>query len=467
MTRERASDPRRLRRRSRAGIALLAALVVFAGCTTVPKPPSTATRTGLGRVAVVALPSSPRVEFHTFAKGWAAGATKGGAQGLVTGLLSAIVDLNRNPPTGPYAGVFTLVGLAVEGAVATVVYGVAGGVESVPVKTARRVEGKLRAELGAVRLADDLVGRFLTVAGRRRDLDRYGLTSVAASGGTSGREALSAAGISTTLAMQVTEAGFRGGSRLDPTVRFYLNAHVRLLDTATGTEVYARDFQYLSRARQFEDWFAAGSAAFATTFDEALDRLSDRIADEIFLTTKFPFESGILALPGRSEFGSCWFYPIEPAAHYTSLWYSFSHNAPGVHLRYTRVDSPEPLLRWEPFPRPRDLTPDHASVLSRISDVSYDVKIWEAVDDYPDRLVYDVGGLAEPAYRPSPPLQAGTRYFWTFRARYKLAGEPQVTRWAFSNIPSNLPSDYPQRPAGGGCALDGIPSTNYFRFATP
>jgi hypothetical protein len=195
--------------------------------------------------------------------------------------------------------------------------------------------------------------------------------------------------------------------------------------------------------------------------------LADRILDELFIVTDFPFSTGLWTLPGQPGFGSCWFSPIYPELKHTSLWDSIRHNSPGIKVRYTEVDSLQPLFRWEPFPRPRDQIPSNAAVLAQISDVTYDLKIWEATGDFPERLVYDITGLHDPQYRPTLPLKEMKEYFWTIRARYKLEGRSQVTRWAFSSIPANGPAEYPQRRIGGSCDLDAIPSTYYFRFITP
>ncbi len=56
---------------------------------------------------------------------------------------------------------------------------------------------------------------------------------------------------------------------------------------------------------------------------------------------------------------------------------------PGRHYTwdYTStifVDSLQPTLRWEAFPRPEDREADREGLLSRISDVTYDLKIWKA-----------------------------------------------------------------------------------------
>ena len=448
---------------------LTVALFGGSGCASTPTPLSPEDRKQLGRVGVVAVPSTPRVEFHTFAKGWAAGAAKGGAIGVVDGLLSSLTETLRNQPTGPYAGAAILITSVVVTTVSTIVYGVAGGLEAVPAKTAREIEQELNTTIGGVNLANDLAEKICAVSVARPDLDQYAVRhlGLCPSGTTLAYADLSKQGINTAVEVQVTEAGFRGGSGFQPNVSFYLNAHIRVIAADNGMEIYTRDFQYLSLERPFVEWFSDGSKELSSGFTQAMVTLSHRIVDELFIVTDFPFDSGLWALPGQPEFGSCWFRPIYPELKYTSLWHSIRHNLPGIHIRYTEVDSLQPLFKWEAFPRPRDQKASNASLLKEIADVTYDLKIWEATSDYPERLVYDISGLYDPQYRPTFPLKPMTKYFWTFRARYRLAGQSQGTRWAFSSIPSNAPSDYPQRRPGGTCDLDAIPSTNYFRFLTP
>ena len=132
-------------------------------------------------------------------------------------------------------------------------------------------------------------------------------------------------------------------------------------------------------------------------------------------------------------------------------------------IEYERVATLQPLLRWEPVPRPRDLESTERDKAARIRDVRYDLKVWEAPDGQPARLAIDVAGLSAPEYRADPPLKPGTRHFWTFRARYRLDGTEQATRWAYSSVPANGPG----MPAGGSCDLEEIPATNYYRFETP
>ena len=86
------------------------------------------------------------------------------------------------------------------------------------------------------------------------------------------------------------------------------------------------------------------------------------------------------------------------------------------------------------------------------------------------------------------PLEPGTQYLWSVRARYAVHDTVYVTRWSESRLPlyavrtGFLPSEYANRPGMPGktgaaapdlhsklwspCALDFIPDANYYRFNT-
>jgi hypothetical protein len=443
--------------------------MILASCVSTPAPPSPASRLQLGHVGVTALASTPNVEFHTFAKGWAEGAVKGGATGFAEGLVNALTETARHPPAGAFAEPVTLITLVVLATTSAVVYSVVGGMEAVPIEAAEKIEQQLNNAIGDVNLANDLTEQIHHVSVSHPELATYTVTQLGIStpGVTAVYSDWQKQGIDTVVEVQVTDAGFRGGRGANPQVSFFMNTRIRLVAVNSGTEIYTRDFQYLSRERLFEEWFVDGAGALTANFKQALDVLSERIVDELFIVTDFPFTSGLWAFPGQPEFGTCWFQPLYPEIKYTSLWDSMRSKEPGAKIRYTQVDSLQPLLKWEGFPRPRDQTADNAVILNQITHVSYDLKIWEAPNDYPERLVLDVTGLNDPQYQPAVNLKPENKYFWSFRARYQLAGQSQVTRWAFSNIPSNAPDDYPLRPPGGSCEIDAIPADNYFRFVTP
>ncbi len=132
---------------------------------------------------------------------------------------------------------------------------------------------------------------------------------------------------------------------------------------------------------------------------------------------------------------------------------------------YPNVDSLRPTLRWESFPRREDLEADREGVLRRVNAVTYDLKIWKAMEGYqsrriqrqeiaaPGELVYSRTGLPGPSHRVETPLEPSTQYFWTVRARFKINGRSRVTEWGELIIVPGLPFD-PK-------------IVSYYRFETP
>jgi hypothetical protein len=136
-----------------------------------------------------------------------------------------------------------------------------------------------------------------------------------------------------------------------------------------------------------------------------------------------------------------------------------------------RVDSLQPRLQWEAFPRPEDLKADREGGLRSARSVTYELRIWRAAGWYgstcegwarcvPTELAYARGGLAEPVHTVEAPLAPDTLYLWTVRARFDLNDRPRVTQWAVL-IRSDLD---PQLPTPRDTT---IPSLGYYRFRTP
>ncbi len=104
----------------------------------------------------------------------------------------------------------------------------------------------------------------------------------------------------------------------------------------------------------------------------------------------------------------CWLYPFTPQREprvfslegLKETWkadrLSFSY-APSypllLPLLYSPVDSLSPELSWSGFPRDIDRKGLDPAVLGVIKDVTYDLKIWEAVRGSKGRLAYERRGL--------------------------------------------------------------------------
>ena len=93
---------------------------------------------------------------------------------------------------------------------------------------------------------------------------------------------------------------------------------------------------------------------------------------------------------------------------------------------FVPVNSLQPTLKWESFPRSRDLEGSMADFYRRIEDVRYELVIAEA--GAPDR-VYRRDGLKEASHRVETPLKSRTKYLWTVRACFRIGEEPRCTEW--------------------------------------
>ena len=119
---------------------------------------------------------------------------------------------------------------------------------------------------------------------------------------------------------------------------------------------------------------------------------------------------------------------------------------------FIEVDSLQPTLRWESFPRQEDRDVDQEGFLSRIEDVRYELRIWKTTTASSGELVYARGGLTFPHHKVEEPLEPTTKYLWSVRAHFIFDGHPRTIEWGLA-----------------GLLLRGetVPNPSCFRFKTP
>lgn len=105
-----------------------------------------------------------------------------------------------------------------------------------------------------------------------------------------------------------------------------------------------------------------------------------------------------------------------------------------IHEFERYVDSLQPTLQWETFPRQGDFKPDKAGRLPSITSVTYELRVFTGIW-IPNRyefggLIYSRDGLNEPNHRVEAPLAPGPPYFWMVRAWFELDGRRRVTEWS-------------------------------------
>ena len=140
--------------------------------------------------------------------------------------------------------------------------------------------------------------------------------------------------------------------------------------------------------------------------------------------------------------------------------------SPEPYNHAPKMESVQPALRWESFPRPTDLKADQRGWVSRVRHVTYDLRIWRGVRDrygyqdvYPEELIYSRTALAMPEHLVEMPLASDTQYVWSIRARFELDGQARVTPWGVLLVPGQSPVDDPRSVS--------VPPRGYYRFVTP
>ena len=126
---------------------------------------------------------------------------------------------------------------------------------------------------------------------------------------------------------------------------------------------------------------------------------------------------------------------------------------------WPRVESQQPTLRWEQFPRAVDLTSDTNHWTQGVTDVTYDLQIWQSVDDFPAELIYERAALPDNLHQVERPLPPHTIFFWTTRARFRWHGQTRVTEWSHIVAPTPFLIGVPSKISN--------PDARYFRFRTP
>ena len=134
-----------------------------------------------------------------------------------------------------------------------------------------------------------------------------------------------------------------------------------------------------------------------------------------------------------------------------------------TEIVFVNVDSLQPTFRWESFPRPHDMEEDKGreGMLSRIREVTYDLRIWDSENDYPAAIIYSRQGIKEPIHMIENPLKPCANYFWTVRARFVIDDQTRVTEWGILKFPQMKRG----HPSPRRSTI--IPNPNLYRFKTP
>lgn len=410
-------------RRALCALLLLAQLVQ-AGCASAPRQPDRSAAQ-LGRVAVVAAAQQPEIRLHGLVRGKGSGA----AAGAGSTFAHCLEPLGQSSCSGDFCGAVLILWFGVCG-VAGLVGGVVGAVQAPSANAVRQTENRLRAgvDAGAIQTAlrDQVVQLARDNSQALVDADSAALRQAARD---NDYRPLAAAGIDSVLEVALREVATRGSAG-DTPQPLLMQARVRLIRTADNHELGQREFVQQSERRRLAEWAAADGRVLLQALQNGYAALGAQIYDSEFLL--YPF-------PDRGMHATGWLaaaFGLAPLAPRVSGQLSGSDGLTRA-LEWRTVDSTQPTLRWQAFPRPSDRAAAPAE-MARVANVRYDLVIAEERALAPARIVYRGENLVEPQLRLSSPLRANGYYFWSVRARFTLDGRERVTEWGALRAPGNV-----------------------------
>lgn len=462
------------------GLGTLLLCGILAGCASLRAIPSEQNREDWGALVVAPARFSPQSNIRSFAVGKGAGAEKGAALGSAAGVGAAGVFAVTGGPfavvLAPYLAVVSATGMGAAGA-----YG--GSQAAISEQNVAAIEAVMQNNLTLLQIPGTLAQAIVDSA--ERDASRH-LPLAAAAGPAAPEQnpdypALAQQGAESVLEVVVNDVGFTKNKKLS----FYLVANIRVTRVSNGDRLYEREFVYQSDEYDSHLWGKDNAALFQAEFQRAYASLAESVVEQVFLLTALPLESRSKVsgdanlkdfLGGRDACGLAW---ISPAHDYRP---SISDTTHSTWNRFPVMDSRQPTLVWEAFPRVKDRRADTRENLSSISNISYDLRVWQVVTNAPPRLIYERRDLPAPSHTLEQPLAQGARYFWSARARFNLGGNTHSTKWGYFRTPNYVtrgkvkPLPSPAVIIGAVaagmavrdvCTLDFIPTANYYRFQTP
>jgi hypothetical protein len=454
--------------------------VILAGCASLPAISSEQTREDWGALVVAPARFSPHSNIRSFAIGKGAGAIKGAALGSAAGVATAGVFAVTGGPyavvLAPYLAVVSATGMGTAGALG-------GNQAAISEQNVAAIEAVIQNNLMLLQIPGTLAQAIVDLA--EQDASRH-MPLIAAAGPAAPEknpdyQALAQQGAESVLEVVVNDVGFTKDKQLS----FYLVANIRVTRVSNGERLYEREFVYQSDEYDSHLWGKDNAALFQAEFQRACASLAESVVEQVFLLTSLPLESRAKAsgdanlkdfLGGRDACGLAW---ISPAHDFRP---SISDATHSTWNRFPVMDSRKPTLAWEAFPRDNERRADTRETLSGISNIRYDLRVWQVVTDAPPRLTYERRDLPAPSHTLEQPLSQGARYFWSARARFNLGGRTHSTKWGYFRTPNYVtrgkvkPQPSPAVIIGAVtagiavrdvCTLDFIPTINYYRFQTP
>lgn len=448
---------------------------------------------GISRVALITDLTPPEIESVDLGFTKVKGASVGAAAGALKGI--ATLGQSMGGCSGEYCGAVTLLLLPLfilGGAIAGTVSGIDSGYSADNLAEAEAIAQNM---LNPTYLQVELLERTQNYGLENVDLEfvRVPGTDPENIMDKPDYKDLSAKSIDAVLEVKLL--------RLSMEYSLKVEARARLISTKTGEILSDGQYIFLSERHQLEDWIKNGASPLIEVIQRGMQTLAEDIIDENFLlfypnepepkqtiakqtdmlndeTTEQLYIDDLVPhyvlSPNYPKLNQCPFCKAHVLHNLEIPKFSFS--AIGS-LGFVKVNSVQPTLRWESFPRGSDLTSTNEQK-HQISDVHYELRIFDVGLSskvnfiiVPTQLIYEMRDISEPYHMIENKLDACKAYFWTVRARFKLDGRLRVLEWAgafnvasWNEKPWNLRRGLTQYNIG--LPIDG-PEWFYFPFSTP
>jgi predicted Fe-Mo cluster-binding NifX family protein len=320
--------------------------------------------------------------------------------------------------------------------------------EALEKKKALEMENETKKVLLELKIQETMA-RYIQAAGKR-ETDRDFIVDKDAGPSSPGDKpdytALVKQGIDTVLEIAVKKIGSaRFGEEKADVYYFYMIVQARLV---RGTELFNQEFKYIiGPPRHYSQWVKAGADALQKEVEKAYEALAEDIVEFMFLCAYFEAEDsplsrlygtghvfeGTLRIPVSKMFNTRY---ILGSLSGLTLEYPEPPDTPrfpsSKTLSYERkfVNTLQPTLRWEAFPTAEDIRVDRKGIVNRISNVTYDLRVWLKNGKAGGELIYEKKGLKDNNHKMECSLKSATNYLWTVRARFRLDDQNKATRWA-------------------------------------
>jgi hypothetical protein len=423
----------------RVSIFMLIFIYTALGCAKpyVRPTPTKEDKPQYGTVGIIHAKFLPEVMLQHYAVGTSSGALKGAGEGALAPIKFFSQGMAGGP--NPVAGLFVAIGIALA-PVGAIAGSISGAIKAVPEEEARHSQEVMRKAVASLKAQEKLVEQVAYNCIRLSDYNfkLLGDEGPIAPDKTADYTSLKTKGIQTVLEVSVINIGFLGGVGKDPSIALFMDVSARLIRTENSQEIRSilqpnKYFhQYVSMPRKIHEWAKDNSRPLVEELENCYKTLGEQISDTAFLT-----------VPSQAMLET-----LDPKVKWEAR--SGSSRSEYVTVTRKRIMSPQvgslrPKIVWEPFPG------------NTVSNVTYDLKIWKAEDDFPVKLVYFRQGLTESSQTLEDSLEPASKYYWTVRARFKYDGYSGATAWQYPTHPS------PFKVEVG----DGVISYGLYDFVTP